>query len=274
MKKIIVPTDFSEVAVNAFHFAQQLNKVKNGLLQVVHVYHPSFEVDNPYLSIDFGKFEATKRASLERFTEKYTLPNKTGDDQNTIQAKLSIGFAAEEIVKASAEASLVVMGTTGQGDALEKVFGTVSTHVARKAHCPVLLVPLQSTFTGFRSVLFASNDLPEDEDLLRKALDFTIPGIETLHMVHVDETRAATYEMLEVDKEQILRPHLPEINLKLARIGCQRIWSGLDQYAADHAIDLMVMGTIHRGFLKKLFHQSQTKGMILHAQRPLLVLHY
>lgn len=276
MKKIIVPTDFSEVGVNAFRFAQELAKRENSQILLLHVYHPSFDVDNPYLSVDFGQFEKVKRETLLQFAKKYTTSVETtvAIEDTTIQTELRVGFAAEEIVKASAEADLVIMGTTGRGDALEKVFGKVSIHVAQNASCPVLLVPPNQTFSGFHNLLFASSDRPEDENLLRKIFSFSSFDIKTLHFVHVDEQKTEKYEVLDIDFEHITRPYVPDIELKLARIGCTQIWSGIDQYAEDHAVDLIIMGTIRRGFLKKLFHQSQTKGMILHTQKPLLVLHF
>jgi len=51
------------------------------------------------------------------------------------------GIAAQELIKASRDADLVVVGSRGGGGFGELVLGSVSTQVVHHAKCPVVIVP-------------------------------------------------------------------------------------------------------------------------------------
>ena len=51
------------------------------------------------------------------------------------------GLPADELIKASQGADMVVLGRRGAGGFARLLMGSVSDQVARYAHCPVLLIP-------------------------------------------------------------------------------------------------------------------------------------
>lgn len=51
------------------------------------------------------------------------------------------GLPAEEILDASANADMVVLGSRGAGGFKRLLMGSVSSQVAHHAHCPVVVVP-------------------------------------------------------------------------------------------------------------------------------------
>ena len=54
------------------------------------------------------------------------------------------GNPAEELVNASREADLVVVGSRGVGGFGRLALGSVSSQVSHHAHCPVVIVPPES----------------------------------------------------------------------------------------------------------------------------------
>lgn len=277
MKKILVPTDFSDVAANAYRFAQTLAGEEPIEVKVVHAYHPSFDYSNPYLDMPAAEFEAIKRELLKNFIAEHTLAVAGAGSVATVAepvTELCIGFAGEEIVRLSKEAGLVVMGTTGEGNLMEKVFGSVSTHVARNAHCPVLLVPGDCRCKGFKEIVFASNYNAADEAMLQQLLEMAGVGTANIHFVHVEAEAGKPYSVAKVEFEQAVRENMPEIGFNAVRIACSDVEEGIVQYAEDIGADLIAMGTVHRSFLENLFHRSVTKRMAFHTTVPLLVMHY
>lgn len=278
MKKILVPTDFSDIAANAYRFAQRLAADNpSAEVRVMHAYHPSFDYSNPYLDMPAAEFESVKRELMRNFIAEHTVASRQSGSVATVakpQTELYIGFAGEEVVRLSKEADLIVMGTTGQGNVMEKVFGSVSTHVARNAHCPVLLVPGNCKCKGFKEIVFASNYNAADEAVLQQLIEMAGVGPANIHFVHVEEEAGKPYSVSKVEFEQAVRENMPDIGFNTVEIECSDIEEGIVKYAEDIDADLIAMGTVHRSFLETLFHRSVTKRMAFHTTVPLLVLHY
>ena len=51
-------------------------------------------------------------------------------------------------------------------------------------------------------------------------------------------------------------------NFKQVEVGSKNVATGLHKYAEDKGVDLMIIPTVHRSLLAKLFHKSVTKEMI------------
>jgi nucleotide-binding universal stress UspA family protein len=57
-----------------------------------------------------------------------------------VTVRVVTGFPAEELIKASNDADLLVVGSHGAGGIARMIMGSVSNQVVRHAHCPVVVV--------------------------------------------------------------------------------------------------------------------------------------
>lgn len=273
MKKILIPTDFSETARDAYAYA--LDYCKNlgdpcGV-KVVHVFMPE-AASTPTFIPPVQEFMELKEKTLKEFAHNLAVekPANVGE----VETEQLIGFPGDEIIELSKTFDLIIMGTTGDGGFLEKLFGSVSTIVAQRAHCPVLLVPHGAKYTAPEQILYSSSADAADERLIEQLIHFNKPFQARIHFVHVErEGDAAFSKSKEEIFEELFEAGEPPFAFEFANIKSPEIDTSINQYAEMEKIDLIVMATRHRSFWEQLFHKSQTKKMALHTHLPMLVLH-
>ena len=82
--------------------------------------------------------EARKAAQAE--TDE-VLAGLDGPRPDSVTVKAVHGFTVEELIDASKDADMIVLGSRGVGGFTRLMMGSVSSQVVLHAHCPVLIVP-------------------------------------------------------------------------------------------------------------------------------------
>jgi nucleotide-binding universal stress UspA family protein len=138
IKRILVPTDFSECSRTAIVYAAELARIYQAKIFLLHVVESSvYSLDTSLIppGDPFGL-----REKLVEMTEKEAaLIRKSGFDA---EGECVIGLPAIEIVRAVQEkkADLVVMGTHGRTGLSHILLGSTAERVIQRAPCPVLTV--------------------------------------------------------------------------------------------------------------------------------------
>ncbi len=274
MKNIIVPTDFSETAKDAFLFAQAIATEGDNIC-VTHVFMPHINPDNPVLTTNMTEVMQAKKVALQKFVEEnILLPKGETALIYSLESEVAAGMTADALIeKSSDNTDLIVMGRTGENTLFEKIIGSVSIEVAQKANCPVLLIPKGRDFKGLQQIMFATDGEFNELSTLQNALQKIGITEADVHLVHVNPT-GENYAISDSIQGDIFGQENTHFNFKQVEVGSKNVVTGLHKYAEDKGIDLMIIPTIHRSLLGKLFHKSVTKEMILALDVPLLVLHY
>lgn len=139
VKKILLPTDFSEPSLTATRHALELARRYDSTLHVLHV------IDDPGIYVPI--FESYPLPSREEF-EKYAterldswIPPDDGAGLD-IRRRWVHGHPFPEIIReAKAQAiDLIVIGTHGRNMVSQMLLGSVAEKIVRKAPCAVLTV--------------------------------------------------------------------------------------------------------------------------------------
>ncbi len=130
-----------------------------------------------------------------------------------VQTLLCQGAAAEALVNLSLDSLLVVVGSSGIGEATRSMLGSVSHRVAAHASCPVVVVPADgsSVLAGTRVVVGTSIGR-SGEVALRAAADEAARRTAPLHLVTVASgslQEAAEMVELAVKSVHARHPDLP-----------------------------------------------------------------
>ena len=139
--RIVVPTDFSDCAEEAWGLAQRLAAASGAELVLVHVLveAPLFN-EGPFTMDRVRKvYEAARKWGQESLDAWMAEAQTKG-----LKARVSLrtGVPYREIVDLVTDerADLVVIGTHGRGGIDRALLGSVADRVVRLAPCPVLTV--------------------------------------------------------------------------------------------------------------------------------------
>jgi universal stress protein A len=136
--KILIPTDFSAHADEAFRVAHTLARALGAEVILFHVAQPPAVVsEGGRLLVNPPKGDAINL--WDRFQRFQSTDPKVRVQHEVIVAdKPSAGYILEILDKL--ECDLIVMGTHGHSGLKRLLVGSVTEEVVRRAHCPVMVV--------------------------------------------------------------------------------------------------------------------------------------
>jgi nucleotide-binding universal stress UspA family protein len=145
IRRILVPTDFSDAAGDAVQAAMVLARAFDAGIELLHVTATVALLPPPVEVVPFSVLmpDLSKRVA-EKLTEDAKRVQAGGIPCETLSRE---GSPHTEIVRRAIEmpADLIVMGTHGHGGLAHAVLGSVTERVLHRSACPVLVVPLRRT---------------------------------------------------------------------------------------------------------------------------------
>lgn len=282
MKKIsniLFPTDFSEPANNAFRYALWFADKYGASIELVHVIYPEAEpMDFPVLVGQSTKVRAeaarevmkifvdSTLAQIQAGHQLQNIPNVISDIQTGAPASVIADIAKRDDV------DMVIMGTHGEHNALEKIFGSVTTATMQRVECPVLVVPENVTFEHISTLAYATDLEVADPYHIWETCRLLEPFSPILHVVHIQQKPSESKSMEMKELENFFAGKAPALQVKYHYFGARDVVEELSDFAEAWEIDLMVMQRPHRGFFERIFHRSVSREMALLSNTPLLIM--
>jgi nucleotide-binding universal stress UspA family protein len=141
MSGITVGIDGSDHSIRALEWAAREAAVRHAPLTVltVHLVPKSGWTGNPITYPQDSEDLEEERQAAEEMTFKVT--SQLGEKQPaSVTVRAVIGFPSKELIDASREADLLVVGSRGAGGFAKLATGSVSSQAVHHAHCPVAVV--------------------------------------------------------------------------------------------------------------------------------------
>ena len=143
-RKILYPTDFSDVSKNALSYLKQLKKSGVEEIFVLHVIDKK-DVQFSYLylfdeSSPDGNLEQKLKDEATR--ELKEIEGKLKEWGFKVLCRVKLGSPIKEILSAEQkeDISIIVIGSHGKSNIEEMLLGSVSENIIRKCKKPVLVV--------------------------------------------------------------------------------------------------------------------------------------
>lgn len=143
LRKILVPTDFSDFSKPAMAYGCAIAARFESELHLLHVVpDPAMLVpDSHAFAVEpmLAQADSMKQESEKQLAE---LPGDGWDNGKPIVREIRVGAAFLEIIdyaKAN-DVDLIVIGTHGRSGLMHVLLGSVAERIVRKSPCPVLTV--------------------------------------------------------------------------------------------------------------------------------------
>ncbi|MCO6497110.1 MAG: universal stress protein [Chitinophagaceae bacterium] len=276
MRRILVPTDFSNNAFKALAYAAELSRANGGMIYLLHVIEPS-------LNMATMKTDSLSKRILKERSDKLLL---TLESAAKVYPKVKIlpfvegGKVAGSIMRfaAAKRITAIVMGTKGAGGLKKFLLGTVASAVAGKANVPVLTIPASYEIRKPEVVLFATNRFEKSKRLLNKAMSIPQLFKTDVHVVIFKEKRRDKIADYIYNDEQLkrylqfLKELYPKLKFKGIILEGEDFEREIEEYADETGCDLMTMVPYPKSFFEKVFQRSETKKMIFHSTKPVMAI--
>jgi nucleotide-binding universal stress UspA family protein len=139
VRKILVPTDFSQCAMAGAMYAALWARTFDAKLRLLHVVFPPAPVLLDSVSANLPAENITGVANARLSMEA----SRKLDFMEGVKCETEIrtGYAADEICGETDDVDLVVISTHGRTGLKHAFIGSVAEQVVRYAQCPVMVVP-------------------------------------------------------------------------------------------------------------------------------------
>jgi nucleotide-binding universal stress UspA family protein len=280
-KNIIVATDFSESATNAYHYARQIASHLNASLTVMNVFElPVLDPGVPNVYATMPSIDELQKAAEKRLSN---FIRETEDDSDTtmvasrveVKIQAHIGFPADKLIELSEnpDTDLIILGTVGEQGWLTKLFGSVAIKVMQEAQCPVLLVPQSAEYKNIHHILYAASPESASNKTVGMAIDFAKHFVSAIHFVHIDAVFENPKSNTSSLFKKVLEGKAPNLPYTIENVAAQSVGEGVSSFCLKNHVDLVISVTHHRKFWDNLIHHSISKDLVWQAHLPILCLH-
>lgn len=293
LRRLVVPTDFSEASRQAMAPAVALAREYRAALTLVYVVPSSLPAEFGHLGLvlETRRLLAEAEAAIAQFRER-ELPSDL--NVTTVVREGGAPYQITEVARAL-EADLIVLSTHGYTGLRHAWMGSTAERVVRHAPCPVLTIrareiPLRFPDDRpccFRHILIPSDFSPTSDKALvyaaalgaRCGADYRLlhvvepPPYPEFGYAHVPAREAAlraeATERLEVEARRQLGADRMDGTTLRVRAG--RASFEIAAEARESGADLIVIGTHGHSVWKQLVLGSTTEEVVRHADCPVLI---
>ena len=273
IKKILVPTDYSETAGNALSQAIYMAKLNKAVIKLVHVVAPLYVAtpnslvsmqDNLYVTI---VNEAS--AELKKIAAKIEETNAIG-----VEYEVKVGNVSDEICAMAEKEKfdIIIMGTHGTSGVKEFFAGSNAYKVVNHSECPVLTIQKKLGKQNIKNII-----LPIRLEISsRQKVDYAVEIARLFDAIifiigFTDDTHKSKQFKVKQYVAQV-ENYLTKLNVKhkSTSIFTDNFTKEILAYAKKNKADLIVVMKKHDFSLDQVVKGVYSEQFVNHSAIPIL----
>lgn len=276
MRKVLIPTDFSENAFNALKYACQIFKYEKCEFFIMHAY--ADEVYRQDVAMQRSFFEELKEATFIKAEKQLqnilrSLREYSPNPNHTYKAVTAFGTLTDEANELvdKENVDIVVMGTRGHTNDRSITFGSNTLQVLKYVHCPVLGIPEDYAYHAPKKLLFPTNYMvPYKRRELKLLSELTGSFRSTVYLLHIDPIK--NLSLRQEDNRAFLMECLPKPKLVFETTVEKDKTVAITKFILHQNIDMLVMVNSRHSYLENMLYSSTIDKIGLHIKIPFLIL--
>jgi nucleotide-binding universal stress UspA family protein len=275
MKKILFPTDFSDVSKNAFIYALKLADAIDAEIITLHVY----ELDSPaYLDVSIYLqeiYEYEELSNFENYKDEVPVLRNIAEANNLSHVKISNvlikGYLVSEVVKLSKKENVdfIVMGTRGVTHLREIFLGNATLKIMNESNVTVLTIPEKCNYAPIEKILFTTKFDMKDIEALQKVLDFASLFQSRIDCLNVKPSLTVYKDDFIIDFKNVFKNQ----NIDFHSIVSNDVVGAILNFIENNKINMIAIHVRHRGFFENLFQVSLSRKLTSNISIPILSIH-
>ncbi len=269
MKRILVPTDFSDQAENALKVAVHIAEKNNSEIYIIHSLEMPLHISSAGDSGGMPESIYFIRLAENHFEE---LLEKPYLEDLEIHEAIGHGEVYSDIneVTMSKDIDLIVMGSHGISGFKEMFIGSNTEKVVRTSNVPVLVIKNEHEDFDITNFVFATDFSGKCCDSFKEAKKFSEGVGAQMNLLYVNTpgnfitTAEANKKMNEFVKELDIE------NYTLNIYNDTSVEKGILNFAKETSASLIGMSTHGRKGISHFFNGSISEDLVNHANRPVI----
>ncbi|MBK5279771.1 MAG: universal stress protein [Bacteroidia bacterium] len=273
MKKILVPCDFSDSAVQAFKFAVEIANQSDGevlLLNIIEIPVMHDTVLMPTLSFEEAFLKDMKASAEKNFSKMIAKWAKEGPK---VRSFVQYGPTSHVIRKFTTEKKidLLVMGTKGATGFKEFFVGSNTEKIVRFSPVPVIAVKKSIKASSIKNIVFPNTleDSVVQDELILKVKELQAFFKAKLHMIYINTP--ASFRKDSITRKKLAdfakRFLLKDFTLNVYNATDQE--TGVTDFVHEVGADMVAMATHGRRGLSHFFSGSVAEDIVNHIDCPI-----
>ena len=276
MKKILLPTDFSENSLNAIHYALQLFKNEFCEFYILNVQKASSFVSDDLMTLKPSEsiYEAlieSSKAQIDNLIKHLIVLHNNKSHEFISRVDYDNFIDAINQIVSTEHIDLIIMGTKGSSNVEKVLFGSNTIRVMQRGSCPVLSIPSNYKFKPLVHMAFTSNYHtkynPKDLSPLIKLANQQHCKIDILHLQELEYLT----EKQETNKA-FLDAYFSNIDHKFIELDHTNLFKSISNYIKINNVGLLAMMSKKHSFLERLFTKHTVETFAFNLDIPFLVM--
>jgi len=272
MKRILVPTDFSEQAENALKVAAQIAKRNDSEIYILNSLELPLHLASSNNSSAMPESMFFIQLAKKQFEELLKKPYLKG--LLIHEAIIGHGEVYNDVQEVVNEKNIdiVIMGSHGINGFMEMFIGSNTEKVVRTSKAPVLVIKNEHENFKINNFVYATDFSEECKEPFKKAQKIAQITGAHLNLLFVNTPNAfvTTVDINEKLKDFTKNIIIEKDEFTVIIYNDTSVEKGILNFAKESKADLIGLGTHGRKGISHFFNGSVSEDLVNHANRPVV----